>query len=113
VITAGAARVLDLSKPEFRAVLERFMTRLAEMRERLGQLEDMIGIDGDDALAETRRLAHRLSGSAGTFGFASLGAEASEMERLLIADPRDRDSLRAQLRRLLAAIDQCHEMPER
>jgi HPt (histidine-containing phosphotransfer) domain-containing protein len=105
--------VLDLSKPEFRAVLDRFMVRLAETRERLGQLEEMIALDGDDALVETRRLAHRLSGSAGTFGFAFLGAEAREMERLLIADRHDRDSLRTQLRRLLAAIDQCQETPER
>jgi HPt (histidine-containing phosphotransfer) domain-containing protein len=104
--TVGVDRVLDLSKPEFRAVLERFMVRLAEMRVRLGQLEEMIVVD--DASVEIRRLAHRLSGSAGTFGFASLGAEAREMERLLIADRHDPESLRVQLRRLLAAIDQCH-----
>jgi HPt (histidine-containing phosphotransfer) domain-containing protein len=105
--------VLDLSKPEFRAVFERFMVRLAEIRERLGDFEAMIVADADEASAEMRRIAHRLSGSAGTFGFAALGSEARDAERVLIADGHDPAILRAQLRRLLAAIDQCQETAKR
>jgi HPt (histidine-containing phosphotransfer) domain-containing protein len=39
------------------------------------------------AWEDARRAAHRLRGSAGTYGFAPLGAVAAAIEELLIAEP--------------------------
>jgi HPt (histidine-containing phosphotransfer) domain-containing protein len=39
------------------------------------------------AWEDARRAAHRLRGSAGTYGFAALGALAAAIEDLLLADP--------------------------
>jgi HPt (histidine-containing phosphotransfer) domain-containing protein len=36
---------------------------------------------------DARRAAHRLRGSAGTYGFAPLGAAAAAIEELLLAEP--------------------------
>ncbi len=40
---------------------------------------------------EARRAAHRLRGSAGTYGFSALGAAAGEIEDLLLAAPAGPD----------------------
>lgn len=40
---------------------------------------------------EARRAAHRLRGSAGTYGFSALGAAAGEIEELLLAAPAGPD----------------------
>jgi HPt (histidine-containing phosphotransfer) domain-containing protein len=36
---------------------------------------------------DARRAAHRLRGSAGTYGFVELGARAAAIEELLLAEP--------------------------
>jgi HPt (histidine-containing phosphotransfer) domain-containing protein len=99
--------MFDLSNPAFRAVLDRFKVRLSENRERLRQLESAITPDAEDVVAEIRQIAHRLSGSAGTFGFAPLGASAMRLDGLLTQGCREPEIVRAQLRDLLAAIDGC------
>jgi HPt (histidine-containing phosphotransfer) domain-containing protein len=104
--------MIDLSNPAFRAVLERFKVRLRENRERLGKLESAIAPDADDVLAEIRPIAHRLAGSAGTFGFAHLGASAMRLDRLLSEGCREPEIARAHLRQLLAAIDGCENITE-
>jgi HPt (histidine-containing phosphotransfer) domain-containing protein len=50
---------------------------------------------------EARRAAHRLRGSAGTYGFAPLGAVAAAIEDLLLAEPAGpREQTRERLERL-------------
>lgn len=105
--------MLDLSNPAFRAVLERFKARLGENRERLGQLERAVAPDAADVLAEIRSIAHRLAGSAGTFGYAHLGASAMRLDRQLGEGGGGPEAVRAQLRQLLAAIDDCDKVAER
>lgn len=105
--------MLDLSNPAFRAVLERFKSRLSQNRERLAQLESAIAPDAADVLAEIRSIAHRLAGSAGTFGFAHLGASAMRLDRQLSGGGSEAEIVRAQLHQLLAAIDDCQKVAER
>ncbi len=44
------------------------------------------------AWEEARRAAHKLRGSAGTYGFATLGAAAAEVEEALIASGSQPDA---------------------
>jgi HPt (histidine-containing phosphotransfer) domain-containing protein len=55
-----------------------FLTRLEP---KVGELEEL---SARGAWAEVRRAAHRLRGSAATYGFASVGVAAAAMEDLLI-----------------------------
>jgi HPt (histidine-containing phosphotransfer) domain-containing protein len=101
--------MLDLSNPAFRAVFDRFMARLIESGERLRQLEGAITPDAPAVVSEIRLIAHRLAGSAGTFGFAQLGATARRLDVLLHRDAPEPELVRAQIRQLLAAIDECDD----
>lgn len=47
------------------------------------------------AWEEARRAAHKLRGSAGTYGFATLGATAAEVEEALIASGPQPDAAAA------------------
>jgi HPt (histidine-containing phosphotransfer) domain-containing protein len=49
---------------------------------------------------DARRAAHRLRGSAGTYGFAPLGATAAAIEELLLAEPVPPEETRQRLERL-------------
>jgi HPt (histidine-containing phosphotransfer) domain-containing protein len=56
------------------------------------------GLLARGAWEEARRAAHRLRGSAGTYGFAPLGAAAAAIEELLLAEPVDpREETRGRL----------------
>lgn len=101
--------MLDLSNPAFHPVFERFKERLRESRERLGQLEAAIRPDAGKIFAEIRHLAHRLAGSAGTFGYDQVGTCASRLDRLLSDGVDDPPAVRAQLRDLLKEIDAARE----
>jgi HPt (histidine-containing phosphotransfer) domain-containing protein len=101
--------MLDLSNPAFRAVFDRFMGRLVENGARLRHLEEAIAPDATEVVAEIRVIVHRLAGAAGTFGFAHLGATAKRLDGLLSRGCCEPDLLRAQVRQLLAAIDECGE----
>jgi HPt (histidine-containing phosphotransfer) domain-containing protein len=113
VDTTGVDHVLDLSNPAFREVFERFKTRLGENGRRLRQLEDAVAPDAEQVLVEIRQIAHRLAGAAGTFGFSAVGASATTLERLLSESRCEPDTVRAQVRHLLAAIDGREEATER
>jgi HPt (histidine-containing phosphotransfer) domain-containing protein len=104
--------MLDLSNPAFRAVLDRFKVRLGENRQRLGQLDGAIAAGAQGVFTEIQQIAHRLGGSAGTFGFDQLGVTAMELDRLLSKEGREPEAVRAQLRRLLAAIDAGEKIAE-
>ncbi|NVO15756.1 MAG: Hpt domain-containing protein [Rhodoplanes sp.] len=97
--------MLDLSNPAFRAVFDRFMARLIENGDRLRHLEGAIAPDAAEVFAEIRLIVHRLAGSAGTFGFAHLGATAKRLDSLLSRGDCDPELVRALVRQLLAAID--------
>lgn len=52
---------------------------------------------------QIRRIAHRLAGAAGTFGFAAIGARAAELEAL-VSDVPDSPELADACRALVAEI---------
>jgi len=54
---------------------------LARLEPKIGELEEL---SARGAWEEVRRAAHRLRGSAATYGFASVGVAAAAMEDLLI-----------------------------
>ena len=63
------------------AVRAQFAAALPEKAANVGAL--LARCAWDDA----RRAAHRLRGSAGTYGFEALGAVAAAIEELLLAEP--------------------------
>jgi HPt (histidine-containing phosphotransfer) domain-containing protein len=106
ILRAEGDRLMTLaSNPAFRSVLNRFHQRMARDRDRLAQLSDAIGVDSPDVLAEITDIAHRLGGSAGTFGLPQVGATAADLEQVLKQGCREAVAVRAQLQNVLAAID--------
>lgn len=93
------------SNPAFQNVLSRFHQRMARDRDRLAQLSDAMGADSPDVLVEITDIAHRLGGSAGTFGLPQVGATAANLEQILKQGCREPVVVRAQLQDVLAAID--------
>jgi HPt (histidine-containing phosphotransfer) domain-containing protein len=63
------------------AVRAQFAGALPEKATNIGTLLERRAWD------DARRAAHRLRGSAGTYGFAALGALAAAIEELLLAEP--------------------------
>jgi diguanylate cyclase (GGDEF)-like protein len=56
--------------------------KVSQLRHMLDLLKD--GRRGDDLVKETRALAHRLSGTAGSYGFARVGDAARAIEQLVV-----------------------------
>jgi hypothetical protein len=56
-------------------------------------------------LAEIRFIAHRLAGSAGTFGWGWLCEPAGALDELVAGGSREPDAIRKCLGRLVAEID--------
>lgn len=77
----------------------RFQVRAAEDRERLA-----VALAAQDR-AETRRLAHGLSGTGGVFGFAGLSSAAEAVELAVDAD-RAWDEIETLCAILLRALDE-------
>jgi signal transduction histidine kinase/CheY-like chemotaxis protein/HPt (histidine-containing phosphotransfer) domain-containing protein len=75
VDTAGALRRLGVSQEVLEGMLVRFVTA---QRETLAKLESAVAESDHDAV---RRLAHALSGAAGSLGAAQLHASAKALER--------------------------------
>ncbi len=74
----------------------------AELPAKAAKVEALVALGAWD---EARRAAHRLRGSAGTYGFVELGASAGAVEDLLlesagVPDGDGRARLEEQLRRL-------------
>lgn len=77
--TEGPLRSEFANDPDMAELVREFVAELgprADQILRLHQASD---------LAELRRMAHQLKGSAGGYGFAPIGVAASKVEDLLIA----------------------------
>ena len=65
------------------AYVQRLRSQAADLREALVRAQQ-----GDtDALAELRRIAHRLHGTAGSFGFDEVSYAAAQLEELVETQP--------------------------
>ncbi len=91
----------------------------AKLDDRLGEIEAAVrplaaaGGDTNQALRRLRDLAHKLSGSGATFGFADLGREAAGLESLCVSvlgqgdgpSPGDKEEIEGIVERLKSATD--------
>lgn len=73
-------------EPQFNEKLaelrKRFAARSAENAARLEILREQLNGDAsDDTIREIEQMAHRLAGTAGTFGFPDLGSLADAVEQ--------------------------------
>lgn len=107
---AYPARVLEEKLAALREGYRR--TTLPQQLEALrAKLADAQG-GGPDALAEAARLAHRVKGTAGSYGFDAVAAELEGIEAILeragsedaTLAPADRDALDAALARARASL---------
>ncbi len=95
------------AKARLAAVRAKFAGKL---RDRIDELAQVVAAAPADAeqVAKAIELAHRLAGTAGSFGYADAGAEALQLETQLIsirdgaADAPPWADVDAQLRRVIA-----------
>jgi len=81
--------------PEMTELVDMFVS---ELPDRIQALERSWRAD---ALEDTRRIAHRLKGASGGYGFATLGDQAAALESALKAPTPDLTTARAELDRLI------------
>jgi HPt (histidine-containing phosphotransfer) domain-containing protein len=85
---------MDLLNARIAALTEDYRAKLPERLEFFQSLSDQINEDSDiDFITELRHNAHKLAGSAGSYGFTELGEIASEVDTLckqVIEDPDKR-----------------------
>lgn len=100
--------------PEAQALQKQLITRFVasapEKRKRIEQAWDLVRQSewSPEALAELRTLAHRLAGSAGSYGFDELGARALDLDvslETVDASTSQRRLIERQLRGLVAALE--------
>jgi HPt (histidine-containing phosphotransfer) domain-containing protein len=92
------------------ALRQRYAASLADKRAALVEAWESWRASGDSPahLRELATLAHRLAGSAGSYGYDELGTRASALDRVATAmqdAPVDHVQLDAAVRAVLAAID--------
>lgn len=78
----------------------------ARLRERVQELHDAVETacaQDDLGLPRTEELAHKLAGTAGSYGFLEVGEISAELEALCIAG-FDPEAARALVERLWAAL---------
>ncbi len=87
----------------------------ADFASRLGdKVRELQDLFDRGAWAEARRAAHKLRGSAATYGFAKIGAAAAAMEDILIAaQPSPDDDARNRFASALATARAGAESAER
>jgi HPt (histidine-containing phosphotransfer) domain-containing protein len=91
--------------PALQDLVCQLRSRTLEDRKRLLHLLETMDGDREEALSQMCGIAHRLAGSAGTFGFAQLSDCAAALEDSLSQEWRGPAPLRAQVQQLAAAID--------
>jgi CheY-like chemotaxis protein len=99
-------RMSEAPDPRFREFVPQFMQRTADDRSRLAALADQMTPGASEASAEIARLAHRLVGAAGTFGFSRLSGCARELDESVQRGCTDTAAVRENLQKLLAMIDE-------
>lgn len=116
VARPGAKRVTDddaeFSDPEFQAQLaalrRKYVQGLPARQVALARAwRDCAAGAGEPAWQQVRDVAHKLAGSASSYGFDALGSAGRELDRLLSgrAPSRDRALVEPLVRRLAAALD--------
>ncbi|CAG0987698.1 hypothetical protein GPROT1_02752 [Gammaproteobacteria bacterium] len=105
-------RTLTGNDPQIEALCRRYIASLGDKRAALEAAWRGCCADGDreSALRELASLAHRLAGSAGSYGFDELGLQARNVDRLasiLLANPASTagKNLAFEVTGLLDAID--------
>lgn len=96
--------------PRMDALRQRYAASLADKRAALVEAWEAWRASGDSTarLRALAMLAHRLAGSAGSYGYDELGASASALDRVASAlqdAPGDNARLDDAVRAVLAAID--------
>jgi HPt (histidine-containing phosphotransfer) domain-containing protein len=97
---------MDEQDDRLHKLAQRFRVRLREDRDHFGVLADEISGGKIDSLPELQRLAHRLAGSAGIFGFSNLSAASQPLDDLLMAGHYDHKLIQKYLDMLIARIDE-------
>ena len=77
-----------------------------ELLRAVDELVDRLGRGQKADWSEVEHVAHRLAGSAGTFGFAQLSGPACSLDELLAGGRSEPGSIRDRVRHLVAAIDE-------
>ncbi len=79
--------IIQSELPELLRIRERFVEMHHDRHDQLEVLLDAArrGIDPHTALAEARRILHKIGGTAGTLGFAAFGTAAREVEYMIDA----------------------------
>jgi len=97
---------------DFEAALERLREAYREeLPSRLGELrasiEDAAGAPDDrEAIGVARELAHRLRGTAGSYGFLQVGEESGRIEELLLSAMDEGTFAEGRIRAARSALDQ-------
>ena len=94
--------------PALEDIVRRFLRRTEVDGEQLSQLARQ-STNPDEAMAEIRRLVHRLAGTAGTFGFARLSETAQAVDELFTGGAPERALLQDRLSAVLAEIAEANE----
>ena len=82
----------------------RFVARSRQDRAYLEKALAAFAQGDESEVEEMRRVAHVLAGTAGTFGFAQLGAAADEFEASLLSAEADRNVTLTAGRNVLAEL---------
>ena len=96
----------DESDPVLRELLSKFMQRTELDRSRLAALADQMTPGPSKASDEIVRLAHRLVGAAGVFGFSKLSECARELDVSVQRGCSAPATIRENLQKVLVAIDE-------
>jgi HPt (histidine-containing phosphotransfer) domain-containing protein len=97
---------VNLAQAKLDAVRDRFLQRMKSGGARLVEIADLLERDGgDEIVGELGQHAHRLAGSAGTFGFPEIGLQAASLEREALTPGVAVDALTTSARALAAAIE--------
>ena len=81
---------------------------VARAREEAAELCELAGRTDDEGRDRLRQLAHRVNGTAGTFGFAHVSAAAAQLEQAIDGSfpPDELRTLTDRLAALLAGLDE-------
>lgn len=106
-------RALIGDDPQVEALCHRYIASLADKRQALQEARQAwrTSGDGDASLRALAALAHRLAGSAGSYGFDALGNQARLVDELAdqvleSGSGKDCARLDAEISALLDALDQ-------
>ena len=101
-------RAQKLVAEQRRLYIESMPVKKHAIKQCLAQVNDATGNGKADLCENLFQQVHRLAGSAGSYGFESLGQAAAVLDRYMIAnspEPGDLPELASMLQKLLDEID--------